>query len=436
MIHPWGHVCRIVVSLRAVLLIVLPAFALPSICLGQMEKLEEEWRWVNFTTESRLPSNQIFDVAESPDGIVWAATSLGIAWFDGFQWHSLPDSSGSFRKCPASIASNQEGLLLAVFDGLLYECSTGGIRPVPLRANTEEVSVQKIVPSRGSGYILQGLYTKLFSLHGIRFHELEIPAPLDWSGGRPVLFSAGSRKEVWIYTTTGIYRLKGAVWQRRLPPMENTVAIGGLTEADDGSAFISIGAFKIRGLWQCSADGGYRRVVSEGEEFVRTMDVAPSGDVIAVYQSGDIRVYHGGEWSSLTPPPAQLRNTTFLKYRSNGDLWVGSESGLYLHRSSSHRWTYWKHPFGNTKNYVNEIIRTKDGSIWTGSFRGVEVRRSDGTVSEQDRAGETKLGLITGLCQDDNGGVWASSGHDFEGAYRWESVAVLRSRSGAQRLHS
>jgi hypothetical protein len=54
--------------------------------------LNEEWRWVQFTTESGLPSNHVTALVESNDGIIWVATTSGIAWFDGYRWNALDSS--------------------------------------------------------------------------------------------------------------------------------------------------------------------------------------------------------------------------------------------------------------------------------------------------------------------------------------------------------
>lgn len=62
---------------------------------AQPDLFDESWRWVNFTTESGLPSNNVFDVIETPDSTLWAVCDAGIAWYDGFQWNPVQTSRPS-----------------------------------------------------------------------------------------------------------------------------------------------------------------------------------------------------------------------------------------------------------------------------------------------------------------------------------------------------
>ncbi|MEO8167886.1 MAG: two-component regulator propeller domain-containing protein, partial [bacterium] len=44
---------------------------------------DDEWRWIRFSQESGLPSNHIYNLTETKDGIVWVATTAGVAFYDG-----------------------------------------------------------------------------------------------------------------------------------------------------------------------------------------------------------------------------------------------------------------------------------------------------------------------------------------------------------------
>jgi ligand-binding sensor domain-containing protein len=50
----------------------------------------DEWR--EYTTADGLPSNQIIDLAVSPNGVVWAVTDYGVAYLDGREWNALDDA--------------------------------------------------------------------------------------------------------------------------------------------------------------------------------------------------------------------------------------------------------------------------------------------------------------------------------------------------------
>lgn len=124
--------------------------------------------------------------------------------------------------------------------------------------------------------------------------------------------------------------------------------IKSLVEEKNNLAFASIvDPRESNGLWEWRGENPAVFDIHEAHEDVQAMDIAPSGEAIAVYiyKSGEVRIYRGTIWSSLRSAPPQLRNVLFVRYRNNGELWVGTESGLYLHNRSSQRWRYWKHPF-------------------------------------------------------------------------------------------
>jgi diguanylate cyclase (GGDEF)-like protein/PAS domain S-box-containing protein len=83
-------------------------------------------------------------------------------------------------------------------------------------------------------------------------------------------------------------------------------------------------------------------------------------------------------------------------------------------------WTTSSYPDPDGRNYANEILETRDGSIWVATADGVEIRAADGTVSSVRKIGSRSLGVVTGLAEDDAGHVWISSGSSFAGAYRWD----------------
>src|SRR5437879_2822608 len=75
-------------------------FLLPATLLSRPDPGEGEWRWSEFTTESGLPSDHIYLIAETKDGTIWVATAAGYAWYDGYRWN-LADSSTGLRSARA-----------------------------------------------------------------------------------------------------------------------------------------------------------------------------------------------------------------------------------------------------------------------------------------------------------------------------------------------
>ena len=64
--------------------------------------------------------------------------------------------------------------------------------------------------------------------------------------------------------------------------------------------------------------------------------------LVVVYESGDILVRWDQKWALLDPLPEQMKYILSIGFRANGDLWVGTETGLSFHRLPSRLWTQWK----------------------------------------------------------------------------------------------
>jgi PAS domain S-box-containing protein len=152
------------------------------------------------------------------------------------------------------------------------------------------------------------------------------------------------------------------------------------------------------------------------------MSVMSDGNAMLVVETGGAKYRWNGVWSSEHILPSQMNDVVFVKFRSSGDLWVGSETGLSLYRTSSHRWTYWNDEESFGKSSTNDLLVARDGRVWVARGLGVEVRQGDKLVQEFLVAGDQRLNAITGLAEDQEGNIWVSSGSAFDGAFRWDGV--------------
>ncbi|MBI3194819.1 MAG: PAS domain S-box protein, partial [Ignavibacteriae bacterium] len=66
------------------------------------------------------------------------------------------------------------------------------------------------------------------------------------------------------------------------------------------------------------------------------------------------------------------------------------------------------------------IMNASDGSVWSGTSGGLEIRNNDGTMQTVSSIFNTPLGVITGIAEDNEKNIWISSGASFDGAYRWD----------------
>jgi signal transduction histidine kinase/ligand-binding sensor domain-containing protein len=396
--------------------------ALASATAAQDDPLTESWRWVHFTTASGLPSNRVFNIIETPDGTVWAATQAGLAWFDGYAWHAIPKSDGlPEAKLNAVVPDGSNGLLV-VAENRLYRGGRNGFRLLSVAldgqgqpvANVARLDDGRLLTLVGGG--------RLFAWQDGAL--LPFPVPSDAQPTSSLGIWSADGRGVWTCTVAGVYRWERDRWALRVPTARSPFVIRAVSEDGRGEGLISFQAPAAeRGLWTWTADGHPGLDPRLPRESVESLDLAPNGDAIAVYETGAVWSRRAGRWSAVEPLPAELRSVLFVKFRENGDLWVGSETGLHLLRRSSERWTYWDRGTRDSRTRINEILRTHDGSIWIGREEGIEIHWPNGRVEEIDRVLGTPLRVITGLAEDVGGHVWVSSGSAFEGAFRYDGRA-------------
>ncbi len=337
------------------------------------QAFQDQWRWAHFTVESGLPSNNVLDVVETPAGTVWASTGGGIAWFDEYRWHPMGAAQGIPEREPSVIATHGDDELWAVVDGALYLGDKSGFRHVPISVDGNDLQVRGVVAAGPNGTFL---------------------------------LAADSRE-----ADNSLYLYDDGSF----------APLGLLVEGTDGSGLASITyPNEYRGLWGWQAGSVPQPLVQEPHHLLQSMDIGPEREAIAVYRSGEVRVRSTDRWWAVSPVPPQMTNAMVVRYRTNGDLWVGTQRGLFLLHRSAHRWTYWKVDSPDGRNEIGEFLRSRDGLTWVATGNGVGVRNENGEFTWTQRVLGTELGLVTGLAEHENGHVWISSGSAFEGAYRFD----------------
>ena len=387
---------------------------------------QDQWRWAHFTVDSGLPSNNVLDVVETPAGTVWASTGGGVAWFDEYRWHPMGAAQGIPEREPEVIATHGDDQLWVVVDGALYLGDKSGFRHAPVSVDGNDLQVRGVVAAGTSGtFLLAGdsreADNSLYLYDDGRIAPLGLPSALPWGTDARLAWGRDTGA-VWVNTMAGLYHREDDRWINKLDtPVSNPLGIARLVEATDGSGLASITyPNAYRGLWEWQAGGVPQPLVQEPHHLLQSMDIGPEREVVAVYRSGDVRVRSADRWWAVSPVPPQMTNAMAVRYRANGDLWVGTQRGLFLLHRSADRWTYWKVDSPDGRNEISEFLRTRDGSTWVATGNGVGVRNENGEFTWTQRVLGTELGLVTGLAEDENGYVWISSGSAFEGAFRFD----------------
>ncbi len=377
------------------------------------ERFDEAWRWIQFTTTSGLPSDRIIDLVETDDGLVWALTASGVAYYDGFRWNTPRECPWGDGQSVVSLKRYGADSVLVVVEGQVYVGNSVGFTKLPLIDASYELAV---LPHRQL-LLMRNSSPYLFS-NGVLTPFL---VSREHTEGKTIALRPSRSGSVWAHLADGLYRLEEQGWQRKFAFDTSMGVVVALAENAHGSGIVYL-AYPIeqRGLWEWTNGSVPRRVPTERPDNVRMLDIGPDDEALALYQSGDIRIRIDGVWSELTLAGAMIQDINFVTFGKNLDVWFGTEHGLFLYKRSSSRWKFVRYPSPDLRNSINEILKTRDGNLWLATSDGLEVLHADGSIESVPQIGKTPLYVVTGLAEDRDGNVWISSGSSFYGAYRWD----------------
>ena len=384
----------------------------PAGAQAQYSRLDESWRWTEYTAESGLPSVRVYGVVETARGIAWANTEMGLAWFDGYQWHQIGLAADDDHTRATEIKATRDGQVYVLRQGLVFRGDQQGFRRVtfttPDRGTGRLIS---IAPGRDDLYLL----TDSTVIHTVGDTVTEtIPLPKGENSARIFRSPDGG---LWLAASAG-YELENGRWVMRI---RNPVRAFAADTA--GHVYLAVGSTgrsHDRGVWMFDGQGGKREV--SAPDLVVSLTATDDGTVLAVSNNGRIWLKQSGRWRRIRTKQRGLVNPTALSFAGNGDLWTATPHGLYLFRKTN-RWSAITLPGTAGEGPVNEILRTDSGTLWLGLADGVVIvdRRLRIRRHIESILGR-RLGAVTGLAQGPDGHVWISSGASFEGAFEFDGL--------------
>jgi ligand-binding sensor domain-containing protein len=111
-------------------------------------------------------------------------------------------------------------------------------------------------------------------------------------------------------------------------------------------------------------------------------------------------------WSTeiIPPPQNSPRNYTALLEDKNGDIWVGSEIGLWKFKDG--RLQRDQETQGTENLRVSALLRDRDGGFWMGSLGSGLYRLSEGRWSRYTSLDGLSDDSVLSLLEDQEGSLW------------------------------
>lgn len=391
---------------------------------GGPDALLESWRWIHFSLEDGLPSNRIIGICETRQGVIWVSTTSGLAWYDEFRWNRVSGDSPPPPKPAFTLVPDLEKGILTVIEGRLYRGDRNDLHRVSVSHDHVELIVRNAIPTFDGGLIILGRhptrpekYLLRMTSHG-GMEPYEIPG--DLSANDLYDIWGTSEDEFWLHAKHGLYcRVQGR-WNLDLETNAPSGVLKLLVKHEE-EGYVAINhSYLGRGLWAWTEDEAPHVVLDENKGRIDALSVSPDGTVLVVYDSGLVHIKEAHVWSELKLVPFELTGVRSMIHRANGDLLVGSDRGLFLHRIRHPVWSHWKNHEAVGEDRINEFLRASDGSLWIATRNGVERRASNGRLERfVDVIGQS-LRNSTGLGEDVHGNIWVTSGSAYEGAFRYD----------------
>ncbi|MBK9247857.1 MAG: PAS domain S-box protein [Ignavibacteria bacterium] len=403
------------------LLLLVLSLLIPTTLLAQRQAFNENWRWKLFTTDEGLQSHRVFDVIETNNGTIWASTQRGIAWFNGYYWTPIKQHQGLPEARIIQLTKANHNNIVVLIDSSLYLGDILQFSKLHLVYNGRPFSAHGIavLPTKSQHLILS--HSKLFLLEGTTVSPYKIPkkyAHLDFKH-----IQQTDDGIIWLNSHYGLYRLDKHGFTLALSSPKAPLNIDYIASNETGGWIVSVLIpNELRGVWEFRSNLAPVFHNEKNWKFPQSLCSAPNGDMLVLNAAGSIYLRRTGVWETQENPPRQMQDLLFMRYRKNGDVWVGTESGLYLYQSSSNRWESWSNGKTDDRNSINEILLTKDSSIWTARGLGVEIHRKNGSIQSIEHVNGTTIGSVTALAEDKAGNIWIGSGVGMDGVYRFNGT--------------
>ncbi|MCZ7554928.1 MAG: PAS domain-containing protein [Bacteroidia bacterium] len=373
--------------------------------------LEDSWRWVRFGQSSGLPSNRVYDVIEAPDGTPWAWSETGIAWYDGFRWRGLGSVLRGMEMTTSRFHGFMRDKLVVRIGGRVGLVDTSGIELLPMH------DVSDIMVNGGDSLLFRKADRLFLYLHC----EAVALKPPPWFNSQGKPYAAYPDRRRYFSGPGGLYRISGRKHENLLETNMRGLGIIAISVNSGGEGVVLINSpVEMQGTWEWDLHKGAKMTPIRSHRIPLHTAISEDGYAVVLHEDGMYSTRSDGSWCALRRLRQDLNDVHRIRFAKNGDLWVATNNGLFLCRLSSVAVRSFQWPENDKRNRINDIIRDRNGNVWCATSGGIVRISPDGAERRWTRILGTRFSVVTGVCEDNEGGIWICSGVDFSGAFRWD----------------
>lgn len=346
---------------------------------------------IHYANAEGLASEMVICMDQTTDGLIWAGTESGLAYFEG----------NRFGEFPGALPSTMLLDLFADQDGALWVGTEGGLACIRNRRSRCLGPAEGLVqgPFRrirrdGQGHLWALGPESLFVADG---REHFVPAPGLPGSERPVMiFACPDLPRALVLTARGLFEWADAGWKAlSLPPLRKGEEFLDVARDDQGSLWIR----SSLALWHQAPRSPWhqeRDHLAGGFSFSSRLDRDRQGGIWFDDADGLWRI-KDGRWEHFGLPADEDRGGMVDQ---EGGFWIRSENGVRRTLGRS-RWKEFDAREGLAANLVWQPLRDRQGRLWVATEKGLCVSTATGF--------RTVLpGRVLNLALGPDGTLWAS----------------------------
>lgn len=400
-----------------------------------------------WTTQTGLPQNSVWAVAETRDGYLWIGTQEGLVRFDGLRFTVFDrENTPVFKSAEVTaLTEGRDGSLWVGTRGAgVLRFSAGRFQAFTVQEGLADNVVLSLFPDSGGGLwvISEG------GLSSIRDgRALSYPGVAGLTGNQVRSLVEDGKGGVWVGTAVGLRAMRdGRPVNIALPGGLCGASIRALSRDKAGALWVvtdegisrwdgtalacvlkeSLGPLSIKScladgsgaLWIASQKGLLRYADGKLRHFTAA-DGVPNDDIRILLEDrqgnlwigtlgGGLLRYDAGEFSRLSSAEGFLGDQVEVLYEDReGSLWVGTDDGG-LHRLMDGKFTVIGKPEGLSHDLVWSIYEDRTGAVWLGTDNGLN-RLSGGKITSYSKKDGLSNTIIEGFCEDEAGDLWIGS---------------------------